>query len=269
MRYRLTILAVLALVDGAAGRTILAQGEPRQRVRLVGRVFDQTRRLVKGVEVTVNRREVRAVTDDAGIFQLDVLPGDSVIAFRRIGYRPMLLAMDPLPAVQDTVPVELQAIPVQLSEVIVLTHPSKPLRYAGTTKYDEVFLRQQVGLGTFISRQAIEQRFGLRAYELLRGIPGVRIWNGPPKRIRFTRCQEPGGVSVFVDGVREVAASLSPSAASGPAPAFSEEPELEILSRINPADIEMIEVFRGASEIPAVFHWNGCAVIAIWTRWNK
>ena len=66
MRYRLTILAVLALVDGAAGRTILAQGEPRQRVRLVGRVFDQTRRLVKGVEVTVNRREVRAVTDDAG-----------------------------------------------------------------------------------------------------------------------------------------------------------------------------------------------------------
>jgi len=130
MRYRLTILAVLALVDGAAGRTILAQGEPRQRVRLVGRVFDQTRRLVKGVEVTVNRREVRAVTDDAGIFQLDVLPGDSVIAFRRIGYRPMLLAMDPLPAVQDTVPVELQAIPVQLSEVIVLTHPSKPLRSA-------------------------------------------------------------------------------------------------------------------------------------------
>jgi len=76
-------------------------------------------------------------------------------------------------------------------------------------------------------------------------------------------------VSVFVDGVREVAASLSPSAASGPAPAFSEEPEIEILSRINPADIEMIEVFRGASEIPAVFHWNGCAVIAIWTRWNK
>jgi hypothetical protein len=44
------------------------------------------------------------------------------------------------------------------------------------------------------------------------------------------------------------------------------EPEVETLERINPAAIEMIEVFRGASEIPPEFHWNGCAVIAIWTR---
>lgn len=48
-----------------------------------------------------------------------------------------------------------------------------------------------------------------------------------------------------------------------------EEPPVEMLSRVNPSDIEMIEVYRGASEIPRVFHWDGCAVIAIWTRRNK
>jgi len=100
--------------------------------------------------------------------------------------------------------------------------------------------------------------------ELLQTIPGVRIWNGPPKRIRFARCQESGGsggVSVFIDGVLQMESERT----SG----LGEEPTVEMLSRINPADIEMIEVYRGASEIPAAFHWNGCAVIAIWTKWNN
>jgi len=65
---------------------------------------------------------------------------------------------------------------------------------------------------------------------------------------------------VFIDGVLQMESERT----SG----LGEEPTVEMLSRINPADIEMIEVYRGASEIPGVFHWNGCAVIAIWTRWN-
>ena len=81
---------------------------------------------------------------------------------------------------------------------------------------------------------------------------------------------------MFIDGVRQVP-SVQASAGqdnsglifksrSRPATPMDMEPEVEMLERINPAAIEMIEVFRGASEIPAEFHWNGCAVIAIWTR---
>jgi len=145
--------------------------------------------------------------------------------------------------------------------VTVIGTPTKPLRYAGTTKYDEVFLRRRVGLGKLITRDDIDRRFGLRTYELLQNIPGIHVWNGPPKRLRFTRCQDPGGISVFVDGVRQ----LDDSGALG----LGEEPVIATLSQINPADIEMIEVFRGPSEIPGVYHWNGCAVIAIWTKWNN
>jgi hypothetical protein len=49
--------------------------------------------------------------------------------------------------------VRLVASPVYLPEAIVSAAPTKPLRYAGTTKYDEVFLRRRIGLGTLITRE--------------------------------------------------------------------------------------------------------------------
>lgn len=284
MRHGLTTWTVLGLLGTALTTTLGAQGQTPRNVRRVGRVFDEARRPIDGVQVIVNRREVRALTDTAGIFHLDASADDSVVGFRRLGYRPILLTMRPLPPPGDTILVELVASATELPEIIVAAPPSKPLRYAGTTKYDEVFLRAKVGLGTLISRDAIERRFGFATQELMRGIAGIRIWNGPPKRIRFARCPEPGGVAIFLDGIRQIPLSLSapPSGASAggqiPQPGretkpvsgsgHEDEPEIEILSRVNPRDIEMIEVFRGASEIPGVFHWNGCAVIAIWTRWN-
>lgn len=260
----LALGVVWAVASAGGGKVASLWPQGPQPVRLVGRVVDETRRPVERVEVIVNRREVRAVTDGAGVFTLAVSAADSTVGFRRIGYRPLLLTLQPLPSARDTILVELVRSAVELPEVIASASPTKPLRYAGTTKYDEVFLRQKVGLGTLISREAIEGRLGVATYELLQGVPGVRTWNGPPKRIRFARCQDPAGVTVFLDGVRQM-----PGSASRAGFAFDEEPVVEMLSRINPSDIEMIEVFRGPSEIPGVFHWNGCAVIAVWTRWNK
>ena len=173
MRHGVLILAFLGLIDGVASRVTWAQAEPRQRVRIIGRVFDQTRRLVERVEGVVKGRDVRAVTDSAGTFQLDLFSADSTVGFRRIGYRRILLSVVPLPRPQDTVLVQMQTIPIQLSGVTVLAHPSKPLRYAGTTKYDEVFLRQRTRLGTLVSREGIEARFGVDTHELLQGMPGV------------------------------------------------------------------------------------------------
>ncbi len=43
---------------------------------------------------------------------------------------------------------------------------------------------------------------------------------------------------------------------------------VEMLTRIAPNAIEMVEVYRGPGQIPGQFHWNGCAAIVIWTRYN-
>ncbi len=141
MRLGVTIWTVLGLASSGVTTTSWAQARPRQPVHLVGRVFDETRRTVDGVEVIVNRPEVRARTDSAGIFNFDAVPDDCTVGFRRIGYRPMVLTIDPLPPLGDTILVQLVTSPVSLPEVIVSAPPSKPLRYAGTTKYDDVFLR--------------------------------------------------------------------------------------------------------------------------------
>jgi hypothetical protein len=229
---------------------------------------------IEGVDVIVNRRDVRTQTRAGGHFVLEILPTDSTVGFRRIGFRPLLLALIPLPPVRDTVLVAMEPSAVELPDIIVKGIPSKPLRYAGTTKYDDVFRRRRVGLGTLVTRDAIERGFGRTTAEFLQLIPGVHYSNGPPKRLRFARCQNPQGITVFIDGTRQIASGMSGSgggvgAGSSSRPGFEESPEVELVSRVIPSDIEMIEVYRGVSEIPGEFHWDGCAVIAIWTRWNK
>jgi hypothetical protein len=263
MRRATVLLVPLVVVAFTSTQPLPAQTHAHERARIVGRVFDQSYQLVSGVDVFVNRGEVRAVTDTSGIFHLQILPSDSTVGFRKIGYRPLVVRIDPLPRAEDTLLVQLESVPLQLAEITVIGRATKPLRYAGTTKYDEVFQRRKLGLGTLVTREDIDRRFGVQTFELLATIPGVHIWNGPPKRIRFARCQDPAGISVFIDGVLEMSSDSRSSAG------FNEEPVVEALSRINPSDVEMIEVYRGASEIPAVFHWDGCAVIAIWTRWNS
>jgi hypothetical protein len=56
MRYVLTIAVALGLVSSGFTTRTWAQDQPRPSVRLAGRVIDQTRRPVEGVEVIVNRR---------------------------------------------------------------------------------------------------------------------------------------------------------------------------------------------------------------------
>ncbi len=261
---------ILALVPG--GSTGLS-GQSPQESQVVGRVYDQLRRPIAGVEVLIDRREVRATTNGSGVFTISVTARDSTVAFRRIGYRPMLVALHPMPPTNDTILVELVESPAQLPEIITSAPPSKPLRYAGTTKYDDVFLRQRVGFGTLISREMVDNRLGGSTADLLQGIPGVRVSNGPPKRLHFARCQDPGGIAVFIDGVLLVPRSQGPGTTQTfgavSRPSQEETPEVEMLSRVHPRDVEMIEVYRGVGEIPGAYHWNGCAVVAVWTRWNR
>lgn len=238
-----------------------AQTRARDSVSIFGQVHDDRGRRLAGVDVLVNRREHRATTDAVGRFTIAVTPSDSNVGFRRIGYHPVLLDLRPLPPAGDTILVVLSPSPIELPEIIVSAAPSKPLRYAGTTKYDEVFLRKKIGLGTFLSREDLDRRFVMTTPELLQGIPGVRVSIGPAgspagSTIQFVRCSQSNAVAVYIDGNRQVSTG------------GELQPVIEMLNRINPADIEMIEVYRGVAQIPGVYHWDGCAVVAVWTKWN-
>jgi hypothetical protein len=229
-------------------------------------VRDPDARPIPGVEVRAP--EARTLTDSLGRFVLRGLSGDSVrLELRRIGYQALSRTVS-----LRAPPAELELVmhpeAVVLPEIRTTARPAKPAKYLGTTKYDGFFQRQRLGLGTFISREQIERMNAFHTVEILRGIPGINvsIGNGDPTDadIRIPRCF--GGnsrVTVWIDGKMQLTRSRDPGH-PGRDIALAEE-----LARITPSNIEMVEIYRGASQIPGVFHWDGCAVIAIWTRYNR
>jgi hypothetical protein len=50
---------------------------------------------------------------------------------------------------------------------------------------------------------------------------------------------------------------------------FAAEKFAELLDDIKPRNVEMVEIYRGVSQIPADFNRDVCAVVAIWTKWNQ
>jgi hypothetical protein len=76
-------------------------------------------------------------------------------------------------------------------------------------------------------------------------------------------------VSVWIDGQMLIGGGFDRSAggSGGWLNPRGKSTELAAqLERIAVAGIEMVEVYKGVSDIPGVYHWDGCAVIAIWTR---
>ena len=264
-----TLLAVACCLLPLA--TISAQG-----VELRGTVRDPDARPIPGV--VVRAPEARTLTDSLGRFVLRGLSGDSVrLELLGIGYRPLTLTVS-IRASAAGLDLVMQLDRTVLPEIRTTGRPTKPAKYLGTTKYDGFFQRQKLGLGTFISREQIERMNAFHTVEILRGLPGinVNIGNGDPTDvdIRIPRCA--GGssrVTVWIDGQRLMPAGgqvgFDPEAGSGLGHPGRDYQLAEMLSRITPTGIEMVEVYRGASQIPGVFHWDGCAAIAIWTRYNR
>jgi hypothetical protein len=261
----LTLIPVLPLhsqVDSARGL-------------VEGRVVDPGGAPIAGAEIVWqgDRRSVRARED--GSFSL-VVPtrAEVVVLVRRPGYSAQVLRVDLSKGLwRGTIVLTPGA--QRLPDIEAAARYAKPARYAATTKYDDFFRRQKLGLGTFISREQIEKMNAFHTLEILRGIPGIHVNVGIPgdpatADIRIPRCESDdhrlGKVTVWIDG-QMLVEPLHPAGEKGPFGVGSLN-LAELLSRIGPEGIEMVEVYRGPSQIPGEFHWDGCAAIVIWTRYN-
>jgi hypothetical protein len=179
---------------------------------------------------------------------------------RRIGFRAQYLVANLRAGERREVSIALTPGVYELPELAVTARLAKPIEYAWTTKYDEFFRRKLVGLGRYLSRQDIDKKAAAHTVELLLGVPGVRVYLGmpgvSPDKVKFSGCtgQLSVQISVWVDGWE-----LHPTASSA-------EEVAELLERVNPLTIEMIEVYTGPARMQAEFRGNNCAAIAIWTR---
>ena len=262
----------MALLPLLLPTTLAAQADSVRAV-VEGKVLDPVGAPLPQTEILwqTDRRSVMSRAD--GSFSLVVpVREPTVILVRRPGYNAQVLRVD-LSKGMWRGNIVLQPGSFRLPDVVVAARYAKPAEYAGTTKYDGFFQRRKLGLGTFISREDIEKSNAIHTLEILRGTPGIHVNVGNPGNpasadILMPRCEATprrlGKVTVWIDGQMLQEQGGNDSGEHG----IGSNNLAEMLARISASGIEMMEIYRGPGQIPGQFHWDGCAAIVIWTRYN-
>ena len=235
-----TAVAAGGDTSGAIRDTVL-----RGPARLTGTVLSESNRPVRDAIVEVVRTGISTSTDTAGRFQLANLPvGTHALEVRRIGFAP-------------------QHIPVQLasrSPSIVRVVLEKPVRMLDAVRVTEtVYSRRQTeidrrrrrGFGHFITRQDLERRAGSQLSDILRMVPGVRVYSSPTGNVvvfqRGSSFSGPCRPTVYLDGMR-----------------LGTNEDLDFLANVS--SLEAVEVYAGAGQAPVEYSGGGCGSLVLWTR---
>ena len=226
-----------------------APGDVVAQPRLVhGRVWDSTGAPVVNADIGVlsQRRLVRS--DSLGRFVLPDFPtGRSEVTVRRLGFRPRRFFIDP-DTLRDSLQVTLASEPAVLAGIGVTARESR-LRHG----IEDFYRRRVKGVGTYWTRDDIEQYNTQRTSDVLRGAPGirlVRVSSGMGVRFNSTSIvRRDCTPMIWMDGQR--------------APGLEVD---DILAR----DIEGIELYGGPATTPMQFSQysssSTCGTIVIWTR---
>jgi len=178
--------------------------------------------------------------------------------------------------------------------LLALAVPLAPLEVAGAPPQLDAFLarvgfyeRQHSDFGHFITREQIEARAAKRITDLLAGLPGVRLVPGASGlsragiELRGSLLSHGGSCHprVFVDGIMVIRGDARsrgldvfglPEQATEAAVPGVERPEIALDDVVQPEDVQAIEVYRSAAEVPVRFGGTStstqCGVIVIWTR---
>ena len=257
-------------------------------VTVSGTVVDLVRQPIEGAELLVVGTQIKASTNAKGWFLLRApLQPQLLVQVRRIGFGSQVLRFD---GSWTGIILLTPGIPT-MPDITVTAAAAKPARYSGTSKYDDVFRRRLLGMGDLIDRKQIDDRGAIETAQLLEGRAGIKVQIRHSESVgdvegtivSFSRCSEfPPKINVYVDGrkliphfipLRDERSALTALSSGQDVSALDTEARRqlrarvgEMLARVNPSDIEMIEIFRGPGQLPAEFNDGNCGAIAIWTR---
>jgi len=240
-----------------------------QAVLMGTAIEDSTRRPLAGVEVILEGTKKQTTTDGSGRFLLNDLPtGNKVVLFRSVGYRPQRVRV--MLNKTDTTRVEAVLISdrVRLEPIVVTGSPDRP-RGLGREAFEE---RRRLGFGKFMDTTELRHRGYARMSDVLTSM-GVHMiqhqddYNRGRLELRAASTRRLGQVpcwmGVILDGVTLYKAVSTGTVSNFPPPDFRRDFQVD--------DIEAIEVYRSASEVPIEFGGNSasCGVIVLWTTRGK
>lgn len=216
---------------------------------------------VPRAELLIAGTEIRAVTNDSGVFEFLAAPvGKIRLVARRIGFEPAEERATLVEGRHKQVDFELKGIAEQLDSVMIR-------EAGGRGRMSDFWARRMVGVGAFITRQDIDRRRPQHPSDLLRTITGVKVVMGESgfdkptimmgRNTVLSRSGRTAGptlandckVSYYVDG------------SYVPAGTFH-------MDDMSPMMVEAVEIYRGPAETPSAMRQRdtACGVIAIWTR---
>ncbi len=223
--------------------------------------------------------------DEDGVFRIRVpKAGVYMVRARRLGYRAWIDGPLELGEDEDLqVEFHLRRVATELDPIEVTANAD--VRYLNAVGF---YTRQRSDFGHFVTRDQIQRRQAHRMTDLVATVPGVRLVPLPQSAGKAQVQMRGSNVSqgnlcrprVFLDGLIAIRGGSGPRRLDGgdvgdigdqEGPAGSggsSEPNLDDV--VVPDDIEALEVYRSAAQVPAKFGGAGafaqCGVIAIWTR---
>ena len=231
------LTAHLALVASPAYAQVANAG-------LIGRIFDErTNQVVSDVLIFVDSTRHDISVSSQGRFVLTrLVPGPHHVEVRAVGYKPHVLEVNLLEGQVLEREFAMIFTGDKLPELAVEARNSKLL-----PRFADFERRRQSGMGIYITRDEIRERGYMRMGDALRSVSGVRVnCTDVDCIIHMTRSTAGCFPTYYVDG--HLARSFAVSTPMN--------------------DVQGIEVYRGAAEMPGEFTGDGamCGVIVIWTR---
>ncbi len=247
-----------------------------------GRVVDDSTGLAVAATLTLiaspGLTTATAQSTSGGLFRIEAQPGEYRLRVQRIGYREWLSETFALPVGQDLeMAPRLTPSPVELEPAEVVGQP--PTRRRPLPEFER---RREHGLGKFITRVEFEKTNPRQVTDVLLRMPRLRLERNP---CYMTEATGPCRNSAIVgaDTRRYILRPRGGPISFGNARGGAGE-ECAVLVYLDgryvgdglridldfvPVDqVEAIEVYTGASQIPTELNRTGsaCGVIGIWTR---
>lgn len=216
-----------------------------------------------GVSVQVSNVGHELLTDSLGRFSLARLePRRYSISFRRVGFAPFDTVL--------TLSEALQQLRVSLRRVATLESVRVNAAVTRVPGFDE---RRALGIGQFITRDALERQSNRRVGDILASVPGVRVYRGKG----YAWIAAGRGVSTFQnptldksDLERGARPQCYVNVYLDGAMVYSSSPNAPLfdVNSLSASEIEAIEYYSGAGQIPARYNRTNasCGVLLIWTR---
>lgn len=233
---------------------------------------DSTGRPLAGVEVVIEKSNLRALSNAAGRYVIGgVKPGTHTALFRKIGFRGVRQAVRVSEVDTAWVNPILVAIAVELAPVEVKAE-ERPTPKVGLDLFEE---RRRMGFGKFIDSTMLRRLEHLKVADVLRRHTTVslahgrngELWAESARKIgtfsRPGRPPEPCWMQVVVDGV----VLYRPEWDRSRPPDFPlVRPDFNKDFRVS--DFEAIEVYHSAAETPQEFSGTSaaCGTIVLWSR---